>query len=101
MPFDVGLAKLIPKPGVRASQTVHKRMTRFKAFMIDRYQAARPEQNERERMIEVEARIAAMERGRHSAAFIHPMAGSFPGVVATYGERDPFCCGRVGAANQD
>jgi hypothetical protein len=62
VPFDVGLAKLIPKPGVRASQTVHKRMTRFKAFMIDRYQAARPEQNERERMIEVEARIAAMER---------------------------------------
>jgi hypothetical protein len=62
VPFDEGLAKLIPKPGVKANQTVDKRRTRFKAFMIDRYQAARPEQDERERMIEVEARIAAMER---------------------------------------
>ena len=37
-------------------------MVRFKAFMIDRYQTARPEQDERERMIEVEDRIAAMKR---------------------------------------
>ena len=62
VPFDEGLAKLIPKPGVRASQTVDKRMTLFKAFMIDRYQTARPEQDERERMTEVEDRIAAMKR---------------------------------------
>ena len=62
VPFEEGLALLIPKPGVKASKTADRRIARLKAFMIDRYQAARPEQDERERMIEVEDRIAAMKK---------------------------------------
>ena len=60
--FDKGLAWLISKPGVRASQTVDERMTRFEAFMIDSYRAARPEQDEQERLREVRERIAKWKR---------------------------------------
>ena len=62
MPFDEGLAMLIPKPGVKASQTADERMARFEAFLIDLYRTARPEQDAKERLSEVRDRIAKMKR---------------------------------------
>ncbi len=47
VPFDVGLAKLIPKPGVKASQTVDERMTRFRTWLSDFYSEHEPDEEKR------------------------------------------------------
>jgi hypothetical protein len=44
VPFDEALAKLIPKPGVQASQTDDERMTRFRGWLSSRY--SEPESDE-------------------------------------------------------
>jgi hypothetical protein len=62
VPFDEGLAELIPMPGVSASKATDERMVRFKAYLAKLYRDARPEQDEQERMIEVGERIEQMKR---------------------------------------
>ena len=62
VPFDKGIAVLIPRPGVKARLTADERMTRFKAFVADVYRDVRPEQDEQELMIEVGERVAEMRR---------------------------------------
>ena len=59
--FHKGLAALIPKPGVKASQTVDARMTRFKQFLVDCLRID-PTEDERELAQKADAKIGEMQR---------------------------------------
>ena len=62
VPFNEGLAELIPMPGVSASKATDTRMVRFKKYLAKLYRHFGPEQDEQKRMIEVGERIEQMKR---------------------------------------
>ena len=61
VPFDKGLAVLIPKPGVPKAQEADARMVRFKPFLVDWLRSDR-EEDERELVTKADATIEEMKR---------------------------------------
>jgi len=77
VPFDKGLADLIPLPPSTKNKP-DERMSRFRKFIAQRYREARPEQEEQERMIEVGERVEAMRGAGIPAKFFSVACVLFP-----------------------
>jgi len=78
VPFDEGLAALIPRPGVPKSKTKDERLSRFKAYMMQYYRDESPEKGEQTLMIEVGERIARVRREGIPADFFGRATLFFP-----------------------
>jgi hypothetical protein len=51
VPFDGGLTVVIPKPGVKASETADERMVRFRAWLSDFYSEQEPDAEKRQVLV--------------------------------------------------
>ena len=61
-PFEEGLKRLIPKPGVPKAKEAEVRLVRFRLFLAESWVEIKPEQNEQDRSKEVEELIAKLKR---------------------------------------
>jgi hypothetical protein len=98
VPFDVGLAKLIPKPGVKASQTACERKTHFKNYLAAIYRDARAEQDDQELRIEVGARTAEMQKDGISPRIFRRALEQFNDWWECHKKEQLSLAGKAGAA---
>jgi hypothetical protein len=97
VPFDEGLAILIPLPNSTKSKA-DVRMTRFKRFVTHRLLNTYPEQDEQERLIKAGELIEGMKRDGIDARFFSQAAVLFPGWWEETYKLDQSDKGKLGQA---